>query len=317
MKEPMSGDCSKARDQRGFAVLLVSMFLCVILGFMGFALDLARVYDQRQQMQIAADAASLAAVNVLGSGVSYSSVLATITAVAEANSVMLEEITEVMPLCGAWADGQFYPQSAGVCDQSATAVRVTIRRAVPQGFFSFLRTAGTTLVANATSYKPLNSPGNCIRPFGVESSYLTNLNLQQGATFTISGTQGAGNWGKIDLDGNSSSGEQYTSLMLSNLCDEAIAAGNDVSVGTGNAQIRQVFDTLLMDSSSPYAYQGMVFAVTTDFPAGNGVVTILKFIRVDLVSQRGNGQGWQGTFRLVDADAEPDSQESPKRQLMQ
>jgi len=313
----MKTKCVGTERERGFAILLVSMFLVVLLAFLAFSMDLARVYDERQQIQIAADAASLAAVNVLGAGVDYASVLATITSIAQANSVLGEEVAEVKPRCGTWSDGQFHPQQEGVCDGDTTAVNVTIRRKVPTSFSGLSRLSGSTVVASAVSYKPLSIPGNCIRPFGVEASFLAELNVQPGGTFTLNGTQESGNWGKIDLDGNSSSGQQYTSLMLNNLCDEAIVEGNDVSVGTGNAQIRQVFDTLLMDSTPPYAHQGMVFAVTTDFPAGNGIVKLLKFIRVDLVSQRSNGQGWQGTFRVVDLDAEPESKDPPKRLLME
>ncbi len=131
------------------------------------------------------------------------------------------------------------------------------------------------------------------------------------------GTQNSGNWGKIDLDGNSSSGTVYTSLMLNNLCDDSFAPGNWVSAGTGNAQISQVFQSLLSDTSPPLAWSNLVFAVTSDFPQGNGLVQIRRFMRVDVLSQRGNGQGWSLTMRVVQLDAQPDSRTPGRRQLVE
>ena len=105
--------------------------------------------------------------------------------------------------------------------------------------------------------------------------------------------------------------------MLHNLCDEQIAAGNSVSSGTGNAAIEQVFETILNDTTTPLASQNMVFAITTDFGVGNSLVQILRFIRVDLLSQEGNGQKWRATFKIVELDTQPDSLDQPTRQLVQ
>jgi hypothetical protein len=173
------------------------------------------------------------------------------------------------------------------------------------------------LVTRALGYKPLYRPGNCIRPFGIESSYFSRLNVTVGDTFTINGSQGAGNWGKLDLYGNASSGTAFTEAMLNNICDDSISAGSQVSVGTGNASISQVFSTLLADTTLPLASQRMIFAVTSDFPKGNGYVELLRFIRVDLLSQSNHGHNWQATLRVVDLDAEPESMKPPDRDLME
>jgi hypothetical protein len=143
------------------------------------------------------------------------------------------------------------------------------------------------------------------------------LGAAEGGTFSISGTQGAGNWGKIDLYGNASSGTAYTNFMLHNLCDDQIAAGRSVSAGTGNAAIEEVFETILNDTCTPLASKNMVFAVTTDFGVGNSLVRILRFIRVDLLSQQGKGARWQAKFRIVELDSEPDSAPQTTRQLVE
>ena len=142
------------------------------------------------------------------------------------------------------------------------------------------------------------------------------MRISPDGTFSVSGTQGSGNWAKIDLEGNASSGEEYTKMMLSNLCDKAIAPGSYVSSGTGNAQIDQVFQALLDDTSPPRAAENMVLAVTSDFGKGNSQVQIQRFIKVDLLSQAGSGSGWRATFRIVDWDTEPEPPVPPTRRLM-
>lgn len=305
------------QSHRGFILVLCSILMTLLVTFLAFSIDLAKAYYERRNLQIAADAASLAASNMLGPTINYSTILATITSVANANAVTAAEVTHVQPRCGVWDSNTFVPQSANVCDRASTAVEVTIHRSVAASFGRIVGINDIKISARSVSYKPLYERGNCIRPFGIEESFLSSLRMSEGSTFTVGGTQESGNWGKIDLNGNSSSGQAYTDLMLSSLCDEAIAAGSWVSVGTGNAQIWQVFDTLLRDATPPFAWQNMIFAVTTDFPNGNGLVQLLRFIRVDLVSQRGSGQNWAATFRIIDLETDPETKNPPIRKLME
>jgi Flp pilus assembly protein TadG len=308
---------STPTQQKGVILVLFSVVLGVVATLFVWTVDLGRTLSEQRKIQTVADAAALAGLNALGKSASYAGMTSAVVSVAAANQVSSDEITAVAPRCGVWLDNTFTSQAAALCDGTSTAVEVTIQRAIPKSFISLRGSPNVTLVARAVGFKPLKQAGNCIRPFGIEESSLNAQGVVEGGTFTVSGTQGSGNWGKIDLDGNSSSGAQYTALMLDNLCDDQIAAGNSVSVGTGNAQIRQVFDAILADATPPLASQGMVFAVTSDFPNGNGLVQLLRFIRVDLVSQHGSGQQWEATFRVVELTTEPDSRTSPRRQLME
>jgi hypothetical protein len=305
------------QSNSGFVIVLFCLLLSTTLAFLAFALDSVNLLAEHRRLQISADALSIAGANALGPSADYPSVSAFISNIAGAHSVTEQEMSNPTPRCGIWQNGTFVPRTDGLCDKTSTAVEVTLTRSVSTSFARFIAFVPVTISARAVTYRPTFTPGNCIRPFGVENSYLTRLNLTNGATFTVNGTQGPGNWGKIDLYGNASSGTEYTSLMLNNLCDDQIVAGNIVSVGTGNAQISDVFQTILSDSTPPYAWHGMVFAVTSDFPNGNGVVQILRFIRVDLVSQQGNGQNWSATLRITDVDTEPDPRIPPARVLMQ
>jgi len=304
-------------SQAGFVVFLFLILAMVLLTSLALGVDIGKAYDNQRQIQIAADAASLAALTALGSETSYSRVVAMILTIAAANGVDSDEVLGSPPRCGRWDNVSFAPEQDGVCRGDSTAIEVTVRRAVPTNFGRLANKPEFNLTARSVGYLPAPTSGNCIRPFGIEQSFLSSLDLQDGGTFSLSGTQESGNWGKIDLNGNSSSGEEYTNLMLHNLCDEQIAAGNSVSSGTGNAAIEQVFETILSDTTTPLASQNMVFAVTTDFGVGNSLVQLLRFIRVDLLSQGGNGQKWRATFKIVELDTQPDPLDQPARQLVQ
>lgn len=301
----------------GFVIFVMVIFTSLLIMSLAFAVDISRAHDQQRQIQIAADAASLAAAGALGQAGSYSSVLSTVTTIAQANGVAPSEVLYTPPRCGVWSNGSFTANSGTICDSSSTAVEVSIHRAMPTTFGRFFHLNQFALQARSIGYLPPPTGGSCIRPFGIESSHLTRLNVPVGGTVTVSGTQGAGNWGKLDIGGNSSSGTQYTNLMFNNVCHNSVAAGNSISAGTGNAQIDQVFQALLNDTTPPLGARNMVIAVTSDFGSGNCSVDIQRFMRVDLLSQSGNGARWQATFRVVELDATPDPPSQPTRQLMQ
>jgi hypothetical protein len=183
-------------------------------------------------------------------------------------------------------------------------------------FARIMMSGEVTISAHSVGYRPSGQP-QCIRPFGVEASFLSRTPVSSGDTFTVGGTQESGNWGKIDIFGNSSSGQEYEQMMMNNACDDSFEVGRSVSQGTGNADIRQVFDALLSDQTPPFASQGMIIAVTSDFSSGNGSVTIQRFMKVDLLSHSGTGRGWSSTFRVVDDNAQPEPEPSSGRQLVQ
>lgn len=304
------------RDDSGFVMFMFMVITAVLLTSVAFAVDMGRAYDEQRKIQIVADSAALSAIGVLGSNSNYTTTLSVITAIAQANGATVDEIMEREPRCGRWENGEFVPSKGRSCPSSANAVEVNVERTLPTQFAHIMSQPSITLRATAVAYLPPPEGGNCIRPFGVEEAYLEDLEISQGGTFTVSGSQGAGNWGKIDLGGNASSGEEYTRLMLTNLCDEQIAPGKYVSSGTGNARIEEVFQALLEDTSPPFAASNMVLAVTSEFGNGNSQVQIQRFIKVDLLSQEGSGGRWRANFRIVEWDAQPDLPSTPLRRLM-
>lgn len=302
--------------RRGFVMVLASLMIVGVITAVGFAVDMGRVYEEQRRIQVVADAASLAAVGTLANDSRYSSMVWTVTDIAGANAVTSDEVLQVPPQCGTWNGGSFIPSYRNECDDTSTAVRVTVTRHVPMTFARFMTSGDVTISARAVSYRPTGVP-QCIRPFGVEGSFLAGSPVPVGGTFTVGGSQGSGNWGKLDISGNSSSGEEYERMMMNNACDDSFQAGRSVSQGTGNSNIRQVFDSLLSDQTPPFASRGMIVAVTSDFTPGNGTVTIQRFMRVDLLSQRGNGDSWSCTFRVVEDNAQPEPPPPSGRQLVQ
>jgi hypothetical protein len=331
---------SDRTGERGVVAVLVSLFIVVLVASVGFAVDIGRAHDEKQKIQIAADAASLAAVGTLGARASLATVTSQVEAIANSNDVASDEVFAFPPRCGTWTNGSFVPDAQNRCDSQTTAVEVTVRRSVPIQFARMISSDDIHIEARSVSFIPPAEIGNCIRPFGVEGSLLDSLRPSVGDTFDIGGTQRQGNWGKIDIDGNSSAGPVFTDLMMRNVCDDSIARGNFVSAGTGNADIGAVFDTLLgdederadvcrergvsgsdgeedSDDDADSQAKGMVLAVTSDFGQGNCSVQIKRFIKVDLLSHCGRGRNWKATFRVVDLDAEPEAPVTVTRQMVQ
>lgn len=307
MKDPCSG----------FVVFVLMLTLSVLLTSMVFAIDVGRAHDQRRQLQNVADATALAAAGALGPDTDYTTMVSVVTAIGRANGATVEEILAIEPRCGLWEDGKFTAGGFHSCTSSMNAVEVSVTRSVPTTFARLLNQDAFQIRTSAVAYKPPPIAGSCIRPFGIEQSALDNVQGFAGENFSVGGTQEVGNWGKLDIIGNSSSGVEYTRLMLTNLCDEAIKAGGYVSSGTGSAQIDQVFQSLLADTSPPLASRNMVFAVTPDARRGNSTVQILRFIKVDLLGHSGNGPRWRADFRIVEWDAQPDPPVQPTRRLVQ
>jgi hypothetical protein len=300
----------------GFVVFIFMLTLSVLLTSLAFAVDVGRAHEQRQQLQNVADAAALAAVGTLGVDTDYPRMMSVVTSIAVANGASVDEIIAIEPRCGIWEDGMFKAGGFHSCTSSMNAVEVSVTRSVPTAFARLMSQGSFQIRTSAIAYNPPPIGGSCIRPFGIEQSALENVRGFTGETFSVAGTQEVGNWGKLDIIGNSSSGVEYTRLMLTNLCDESITAGGYVSSGTGSAQIDQVFQSLLDDTTPPLAARNMVFAVTPDARRGNSTVQILRFIKVDFLGHGGSGPRWRADFRIVEWDAQPDPPVQPTRRLV-
>lgn len=290
----------------GFVLLFCTFLIVVLFAITALVFDFGRALVERHRISIASDAASIAALNVLGPGTSYNAVLSEVYSIVQFNNVLPGEILSVR--CGTWSGGNFTPQAAGVCNGSSNSVQVESRRVVPTFFARLIGVADLSPRVSALAHVTGVSAGACIRPFGVESSYFNGLyspnGIQIGQTFTVGGHQSAGNWGKIDINGNTP--DDWQGNMLNDQCDPLIQLGAIFQGDTGFSQVRQVFNAIAQDQTPPPASVGMIIALTSDFPnGGSGNVTLHEFIKVDFLSHSGNGQNWQGQFRLVERNVAP------------
>ena len=74
---------SPVRQQRGAIAIMFSVLLMVIIGFMGLALDLSRLYNRKVELQAMADAAALAAArNLVGTAAGVTNAVAAASAAA-------------------------------------------------------------------------------------------------------------------------------------------------------------------------------------------------------------------------------------------
>ena len=303
------GPGSSQRHREGGVVLVfLAITLVVILAAAAYTVDFGRALKVKRDLQIASDAAAISAANLLPA--SDATVLQEVRAILTANGV--NGTTEAQSIeCGVWdTTAKTFTSCSGPCtgacpctscsDGVANSVQIRSKRDV-----------GTTLarLVGVNTLQPDvlavairdGSTGGCIRPFGILRSILDSVAV--GQEFTVGGKQAPGNWGKLDIGGNMSSGNNFESAMLNGVCNAQIAVGGTVSTGTGfGGSISHVLDDFSLPTYQSNALN-MLIALVDGFT--NNTSTMLEFARVDFVRQSGSGSNWQGTFRLVARDQVP------------
>ena len=291
--------------QRGGTVLVMfAIMLVVLCGAAALTVDLGNTRDQSRLAQNAVDAAALAGARLVGR-TPDDELAQEARALAQANG--LTENDGVIVLCGRWQGGAFAACDSGgggaAClscsDSSANAVRVSARRQVGMVFAQLLGVEQLAPAVEATAMMPILVLNYCMRPFGVELRALDGVN--EGDLFTV-GSDAPGNWGKLDIGGNMSSGTNFENAMVNGICNADVALGASIETGTGfGGSIRNVMNEVVQQGSE----NGMVIGLVSPFPNGNGQVTLEEFITVDYVRQSNSGGNWQGTFRLVERNTAP------------
>src|SRR5579862_419168 len=122
------------RDQRGSTLVLVVGFVVALFGFAALAIDIARVYKEREHEQFGTDAAAYAGVAMLNTnlsnGVMAANAIQEAINVAGANGVTNTEIQNAGTVeVGQWSNSTF---NANVTPYNA--VRVPSKRTVAMTF---------------------------------------------------------------------------------------------------------------------------------------------------------------------------------------
>jgi Flp pilus assembly protein TadG len=275
------------RREAGQTLPLVVLFMLGLLGVSGLVIDLGSLYQQKQAVQAAADAAALAGASQLPSGWSAAQAA----------------VNHEYPLNGKVTDSVSSAQTSDLT--GGDSVTVTASRTAPTFFSRVLgiSSARVTATARATveSYTGYTSTGNVL-PFGVmKGTYVL------GQSYTIYGDGSSSNNGALSLDLSSGGGcgaANGANDLRNTISGSAIAC--PVSVG-------QDIDTKPGKNTGPVA-QGLNDRITTWKPfnqivqvGANGQYTLLdpaspQLVLVPIVLNTDGGTDWpngSGQVRIV------------------
>lgn len=283
----------ECNNEGGYVFILFSVVILGLLMCVSFAIDVGFAYWEKQNIQLATDAGALSGVKeLLTAGVTQSDVEQAVVDVAAANGLSIAEINSAGGIeTGIWnvATKSFVASSNM---SLVNAVRVRAKREV--GTF-FAKVMGfSSLLPHVMSIAVQDFPtfSNCPVPYGIEDDLL--MGVIYGDILEVD-RDSPGNWGKLDIGGNMSSGPNFIQAMQANTCNASVAVGATVNPGTGFAGVIDGFEARALINPV------MVVAVVDGFPNGNSTpVTIKGFVVVEIVSISGNGANWKAELRFLE-----------------
>ncbi|MGA9392128.1 MAG: pilus assembly protein TadG-related protein [Candidatus Sulfotelmatobacter sp.] len=144
----------KLRNESGQALIITIICLTVLLGFVGFAVDLGYMFYVKRQLQTAADSAALAGASILTSN---TPTLSIITTVAN-HDAALNGVTTGSNGFTVTVTWPYTPASLCANCTSNNFVEVAVSQTQKTGFMSLFGTSPTTVAARAVAFAQ-NSPG--------------------------------------------------------------------------------------------------------------------------------------------------------------
>jgi Flp pilus assembly protein TadG len=159
----------RLHNRKGITIVLVAMLILLLVGVAGVAIDMARLYTMRAQLQTISDASAHAAIIEVARGRPTNATTLALQYVprnqVEAQTAVVNA-ADVEP--GTWdATAQSFTPLASWTDPALDAVRVTARHptsyTLARVFGSTTRTVQTVSVAGM-GYA---AASNCLRPWGV------------------------------------------------------------------------------------------------------------------------------------------------------
>lgn len=136
LREPHMGKKTSPRRERGIVAIYAIALMTILIGFVGFAVDIGRIQVAKTQAQSVADAAALYAADGLVGGTPTSAANRAVTSAAEnkvdGTSVIVNSSQDVA--FGVWdsASNTFLPLT-GSAESGATAVQVTVHCSKSRG----------------------------------------------------------------------------------------------------------------------------------------------------------------------------------------
>jgi Flp pilus assembly protein TadG len=305
VRSPLAQRRSRRRSERGVYTLLFALFLPVLCGMIGLAIDVSHFWLVRSQLQNAADAAALAGAKDLDGtstgrthALTHASQFATDYVV---DGAVVSDDDVVVNETGRWSftDGTF--SATSVSDIAANAVRVTVRRRdIPSFFSPLLSDAAASQTLAATAVAVAGGPGKvpCASPFVMGGCVLgrdssgkvvcpSELSFQNGLT-SIGLTHPDGS---SPVNGNNTKSYIANALNDPAACDQGATVGDSLSLQNGNdiahASINDINDAT-GDGGSPLSL--IVPVVDMDCsgsgPTYNGTAAVVGFVKMSLIGAR-------------------------------
>ena len=309
----------KERSEREIAsaFVLTTIMLAVLCGFAAMAFDLGRTYVRKRQMFFAADAGTIAGVAKLIPTITDPSGVAAMVADAEAEAASIAATNGLASPDIVIESGNWNPANNPKFDDYPTDPSVDPYNAIKISGASEVDSVFAQVIGVSALFPSVDSiavgESNiiCMKPFGVEIDTLEpgGVPLQPGDKFEVSGQSEAGNWGKLDIGGNMSSGNNFEDAMLgSGACDAGIGIGNSMEPGTGfGGPIGQIFDDIIADPD--YSVREMTLAVVDNFVQGNHPVVLMNFLRARLTPtyccNYDGGAGFEAEFEVIEYPVDP------------
>ncbi len=308
--------------ESGSAIVLFVLCISVLAMITALVVDAGRGFMQQRNVHFSLDAAALAGVVKLDGGTETDAYNEAYM-IARENGVSAVELQNSNNIqIGTWDESaktfQAYPSPIPSASPAtsptpmANAVQLLTTRNVDGYFTAFFGIKELLPSARSVAYMPITTVNNplCLKPFAIESSSLISefgdLNfidwLNSGPYPITIGNNSPANWGKIDLGGNMSSGNNFRDAMLNGICDpSSIPAPNTlISPGTGfGGPIKSIFDSIYNDPDT--TKRRMLFMRVSDFPNGNsGDISNHGFVEVEMTGLTlSNGQNWTMDLNVI------------------
>jgi Flp pilus assembly protein TadG len=163
----------RLRNRRGVTLLLVAMLAVTLLTCLAVVVDMSRMYNQKNDLQTAADAAALAGVIQQTYDTTFT--VDSARSFGQKNQVLYKNITvnAADVICGKWnAVTRTYLGDSGHCGGQENAVTVTVRDSARYLFPGLLGTS-KQVTAVARAYSAYVGAQKCVKPWAIPYVTLT------------------------------------------------------------------------------------------------------------------------------------------------
>jgi Flp pilus assembly protein TadG len=236
------------RDESGQTLVLAAIMLPVLIGFVGFAVDVGYAFDYKKQMQLAADSAAMAgAFAVKANGSISSTDLATLVTMDTANNGFTNGSGGIaVNVCRPAVDltcPTTYTYAAG-----DNAVKVSISQTRDTFFTKILSFNSMTIGASAVAAKS-NGSGNTSNIVILDTACENALSITGGNTLTLAGSiyvNACGNSAATVSGGGAvnAAGGTFIGCNGSGQCGNYVASGGSTWSPTPTLTQPQIADPL-------------------------------------------------------------------------